>query len=385
MGRPRSGSIREKDGKIIVRTSYTDSAGRRHQIKRQVRSRSEGQRVLNEILSGLDRSHPALLDGSVETFFELSHWYETTHAIDPVYVDGHKVAGLRGKRTVIYRLGLLREYFGHRKLRTITYGQIEAYKLHRLEQKNPHGNPIKLATVHRELALLRTIFNLARREGWIPQNPFNDGKPLIVKSYERGRSRVLSLDEESRLLSVCVGEREHLRPIVVCALDTGLRPGEIFSLTWQSVNLSARQITVFAMNTKTLTTRQVPISRRLMAELRILLGDKRSDDERVFGIQRSIAKAWKTACRLAGLTDLRFYDLRHTFDSRLMEAGMNPLIVSRLMGHSAPGRGDAHLKMTYHYTHATEQSRTNAVEILDSINSVRLKRTQKTQTRDTNS
>ena len=229
--------------------------------------------------------------------------------------------------------------------------------------------------MHRELSLLRQLLKLAVREGWLQVNPFNNGKPLIVKAHEKGRERVLSLEEESRLLLVCVDERAHLRPIVICAVDTGFRANEIFSLCWSDVNLPLRFIEIRAMNSKTLKIRRAPISSRLLKELKALQPFDPIPDGLVFGIHRSVAKAWKTACRLAGLHDLRLNDLRHTFDSRLMEAGFNPLIVSRLMGHAAPvQRND--LKMTYHYTHLTETGLMGAIAALDSLESARIHKTQ---------
>lgn len=380
MSRPKKPSIKQKNGKYLVRFTYTDGSKNRRDIRKTFSSKSAAQQYLREVQREMEDGD-FLADSPLESFQQLADWYETTHAIEPVYKEGHKVAGLRGRRTVLYRLRLLREYFGARNIRTITYGQIEAYKLHRLGQTTPRQTPLKLASVHRELCLLRLLLNLATREGWLKRNPFQGGNSLIVKAHERGRSRVLSLDEESRLLAVCVDERAHLLPIVIAALDTGLRPGELFSLTWIDVNLSLRVISVQAKNTKTLTGRKLPISNRLLRELRALYQGRDADDQLVFGIQRSIAKAWKTACRLAGLTDLRFYDLRHTFDSRLIERGIAPMVVSRLMGHAAPRDGSP---MTYHYTHATDSTAGNAIDALEKINSERLRRIRLPQTTATN-
>ena len=377
MGRPRKGSIQVINGKLTARVSYTDSANRRRWKKHVVESRTEGNQWIRQTLTDLDESGIAA-NGSVITFTELALWYEQTQAIEPIYSEGHKVAGLRDRRTTLYRLRLLKDYFGSRKLQSLTYGQIESYKLHRLSRTTPHGGSVKLSTVHRELSLFRNMLNLAVREGWLRRNPFNDGKPLIVKAHESGRERVLSLEEENRLLAVCVELRSHLRPIVICAIDTGMRANEIFSLTWHCVNLSTRTLTVQAMNSKTLREKRVPISTRLLRELHALYPRKREDNERVFGVEKSVAKAWKTACRLAGIANLRLNDLRHTFDSRLMESGVNPLVVSRLMGHSGSHKNVGDLKMTYHYTHVTERGASGAIEALDAIEKERLRLTSAT-------
>src|SRR4030095_14502100 len=89
---------------------------------------------------------------------------------------------------------------------------------------------------------------------------------------ERRRERTLSRMEESRLFALCVGRRAHFRVILVCALDTGMRRGEMFSLRWGSVDFSGRAIHIEALNTKTLRSRTVPMTERLHAELLALRG-----------------------------------------------------------------------------------------------------------------
>lgn len=373
MARPRKGTIRLNGGKYVARYTFTDSTKQRRYRKQAFDTWTEANQWLADELYNLETCGVAP-SRALTTFAQLVNWYAQNQAVPAVYQEGYKIAGLRDTRTTHYRLKLLKEYFGVRSLRSLTYGQIEEYKLHRLRQATPRGQSVKLATIHRELALLRHMLNLAVREGWLSSNPFTHGKPLIVKAHERGRERVLSFEEESRLLQVCVDERAHLRPIVICAIDTGFRANEIFSLCWSDVNLSLRFLQVRAMNSKTLKLRRVPISTRLMRELKALVPFDTNPEQLVFGIQRSVAKAWKTACRLAGLSDLRLNDLRHTFDSRLMEAGFNPLIVSRLMGHSSPAHR-ADLKMTYHYTHLTETAFTGAIAALDAIEATRIERT----------
>lgn len=350
MGRPRDGSITEKNGVISVRLTFTNRDGKRQELRRRAENRTHAKRLLEELKEEANQ----ILAGQVvpsqnEMKFEyLAGWYAETQAIDPVYADGHKVAGLRGKRTVLYRLRLLQAAFGSALLSSITYDQIKAYKLNRLQQRTPRGTPLKLQSVHRELALLRHLFQLAVQRGWLARNPFHGGAPLIEKARELGRERVLSPDEETRLLMYCRDEREHLYGVVVCAIDTGMRPGEIFSLQWSDVNLPKRLIQIQATNTKTLTARAVPISERLAQILRWRWQYRESENERVFGIEKSVAKGWKTACRLAEIENLRLYDLRHTFASRLTENGVSPFIVALLLGHTTP-------KMSYHYTHLTSK------------------------------
>lgn len=89
----------------------------------------------------------------------------------------------------------------------------------------------------------------------------------------------------------------------------------------------------------------------------------------MFGIERSVAKGWKTVCRLAEIENLRLYDLRHTFASRLTESGVSPFIVALLLGHTTP-------KMSYHYTHLTPKMAEQIADALRAAEDVRIGRAQ---------
>ncbi|MBS1810647.1 MAG: tyrosine-type recombinase/integrase [Acidobacteria bacterium] len=177
---------------------------------------------------------------------------------------------MRSARYCELYLRTLKEHFGQRKLRSISYGDLEAFKLKRLETPTARNQERSLANVHRTLALLRHLFNLAVREGWLLRNPFVADKSLINVADETKRERVLSGAEEMRLLAACVGPRAHLKPILICALDTGMRQGEIFKLQWADVDLVTRRLTMQAMNSKTLRARQIALTERLTRELEAL-------------------------------------------------------------------------------------------------------------------
>jgi integrase len=127
--------------------------------------------------------------------------------------------------------------------------------------------------VNRELEKMRRLLNIAEREGWILRNPMRSGDPLISMADERKRERIVTREEELRLLGACENRyRKHLRPILICALDTGMRRGEIFGLKWSDVDFEERVLTIRAFNTKTMQERQVSLTTRLMIELERKLG-----------------------------------------------------------------------------------------------------------------
>src|SRR5262249_8739803 len=155
---------------------------------------------------------------------------------------------------------------------------------------------MSIASVNRELELLRSILNYAKREGFIDRTPFEMGAPLISKADETRRDRVCTPDEEAKLLAACTGDRVHLRPILIAAVDTGCRRGELLTLTWSDIDLTQRTINIRAFNTKTMRARSVPISDRLAVELEQLRNTAalETGDALVFGITDNFKNAWTT-------------------------------------------------------------------------------------------
>src|SRR5262249_32430303 len=150
---------------------------------------------------------------------------------------------------------------------------IEKFRLERLKTPTPTGKERSIASVNRELEVMRAVMRFAVRSGWIIKSPFETGDTLISKADEVQRERVLSREEELRLLLACTGRRAHLRPLLIAALDSAMRRGELIQLKWSDINFENRTINVRAMTTKTARSRTVPISSRLLEELKALHKD----------------------------------------------------------------------------------------------------------------
>ena len=168
-----------------------------------------------------------------------------------------------------------------------------------------------------------------------------DGRPIdddtrrrLVESFEVERTRIVSPVEEMRLLAACDKWRKHLKPIIIFAIETGCRRGEMRALTWFDIDLAGRVIRVNGTSTKTLKSRLVPITARLadtLAQLRHNVRPK--DSAAVFGMA-DWKKAFNSAAADAGLSDLRFHDLRHTAITRMLEKGISPPLVMKISGHT---------------------------------------------------
>ena len=161
-------------------------------------------------------------------------------------------------------------------------------------------------------------------------------------------------EQEKRLLACC---NPLLRPIVVTALHTGMRKGEILDLTWNRVDLENGVLAV--ADSKSGDGRKIPMNRLLTDTLGALTIRSEYVFSREDGIQvRSIRTAFANALRRAGIADLRFHDLRHTFATRLVVAGADLRTVQDLLGHKT-------ITMTMRYSHPGRQHRKWAVDLLD--------------------
>ncbi len=193
---------------------------------------------------------------------------------------------------------------------------------------------------NRDLALLRAAFNWAVLKGLVPRTPFRVGDVAAVRFHrEEGRSRRLHPGEDEKLLA----HAGRLRPLIVAALETGCRKGELLSLQWHQVRFTPKaEIFLPAGKTKAKKDRRVPIS----TVLRQLLDARRCDpageplppEAYVFGdeIGRprvSIKTAWGATVRRAKISDLHFHDLRREAGSRWMDAGVPLATIQRWLGH----------------------------------------------------
>lgn len=365
MAKERAGFIVKRNGRIYVRVSYTDASGKRRELMRRAENRPEAKKLLKKLLSELDApNREQRIEGDKMTFNQLAEIFKARRIIAPQYQGDRKIAGMRSYKRQLGFLKPLVAQFGKRLLRDITPADLEAYKLARLKTPTRRGDGVRsIAHVNRELSLMRSTLNYARRQGWLSVNPFEQSESLISPADEVKRDRVLSLEEEARLLAVCVDKREHLRALLIAAVDTGMRRGEMLQLNWRDVDLQSRIIRLRSLTTKTAKARELPITDRLAIELERLKTSV-SDCALVFTCG-DVKRSFATACGLAGIDNLRWHDLRHTFATRLVQRNLPLSEVARLLGHSS-------LQMTYRYSNATAETVNRAAVILNDLNGAAL-------------
>jgi integrase len=156
--------------------------------------------------------------------------------------------------------------------------------------------------------------------------------------------------------------REHLRGILLIALDCALRRGEILTLTWGDVDFNRRTITVRAFNAKTARARTVAMTRRVHEDLTArYYAASAGTTERVFQIKSGVKRSFGSACRAAGVEDFRLHDCRHTAITRMIRAGIPPVEVMRVSGHST-------MSAFYRYANLEADTIFRAAAALDDLN-----------------
>jgi len=221
----------------------------------------------------------------------------------------------------------LLDFFGDMTLTNISKRLVREYKAkRRLDEAAP-------ATINKELGLLKHAFNLAVKEWeWLNTNPIAS---VSLEPVYNARDRWLTWEEERVLLEICP---DWLREIVVFALNTGLRLGEIVNLKWKNVDLSRGVMTL--IRSKNHLRASIPLNNKVYELLMMKLGLPRR--EYVFCSkagtrldERNFKRAFNIAREKAALQDMRFHDLRHTFATRLVQNGVDLYRVQRLLGHKS--------------------------------------------------
>lgn len=261
----------------------------------------------------------------------------------------------RSSETERYRLlKLLRDPICETSLDKLLPAVIASYRDRRMLK-------VTAGTIRRELSLLNHMLDLARRE-WgiaIAINPVADvGKPRLSNARTR---RVRGNDEWQRLRQALEQSRNSwLLPMVQFAIETAMRRGEILDLEWSRIDWAT--FTVLIPRTKTDRPRTIPLT---PVAIRLLEGLPRTE-ERVFPVSANAVKlAWVRATKRAGITDLRFHDLRHEAVSRFFELGLSLPEVALISGHRDP-------RMLMRYTHLQPALLADKLSRLNSERSERL-------------
>ena len=290
------------------------------------------------------------------TFDELVEKYEENFK--------HQKYFITGKRSF---LKPIKEYFSGKFLSEITYYDLEIFRNKRKETITWRGDQRTDATTNREIGCLRHILSKGTEWGLLKQNPFDIGKSLLVKE-NNSRLRFLTKEEILKLLSSCP---IHLKPIVVTALNTGMRRGELLNLTWNDIQGDF----IYLTKTKSKESRQIPINddlKNLLKELRIKNHFK---SQHVFCDKngnpfKEVKRSFNSALMRAGIVDFTFHDLRHTFASWWVMRGGSLRGLKEILGHKD-------FKMTMRYSHLSKEYQKEEINLLDGLTNINGQKTVK--------
>ena len=292
-----------------------------------------------EIMRGRPETRPSIDTTTFAEFVERYSEYAKTNK--------------RGFYNERYRLNQLKKFFGKRRVSDFTRWDAETFKTEMIRFLAP-------ASVNRLLGNLKHMMSMAVEWGVLAANPFARVKMLYVP---RRTERILTKDEEAKLLAACdLVHTSQLRQLVTIALNTGMRKGEIHSLRWEHLDLPNR--TIHVINGKTERgDRHIPMNDaafEVISKLQLgrnndfLFPSARKSGEHLRDPKKGFAKA----LRLAQIPHIRFHDLRHTFATRIVHAGVDIITLKDLLGHTK-------ITTTARYTHPLANDKIAAVRRLD--------------------
>jgi integrase len=257
----------------------------------------------------------------------------------------------------------LKEFFKGKYISEITAEQVERYKAKRRAdrvrpeaEEKPGVDPklISPSTINRELACLKTCLNHAVDWEKLDRNP-----AAKVKKFKEppAKERILTIDEMKRLLAEA---REELRPVLIIALNTGMRKNEVLSLRWKDADFVKGFIHI--ADSKSGRSRDIPMNSPTFETLRAMdrSGEFVFENPETKTHVLDVKTGFKGACRRAGIKGVRFHDLRHTAASRMVEAGIDLVTVKDILGHAS-------IQMTMRYAHPTPENKRRAVEKLGEV------------------
>jgi integrase len=254
---------------------------------------------------------------------------------------------------------VLLRFFSDRTLDAVSSGDVDRFKIERSRERRKHaldGRSVSPASVNRDLAVLRILFNLAIRSKKVRANPVVGARMLPENNLQM---RVVSWEEEFAYLAAA---SQPLRDVATLILETGMRPGEVFHLRREHVDLDLGFVRILEGKTP-FARRTVPLTEPALTVLRQRISPSgcdwlfpsRYDPARPV---QWLRKAHLCTLRKAKINPpFRLYDLRHTALTRMAMAGVDLPTLRELAGHAS-------IQMTMRYVHPTPEHKRAAMEKL---------------------
>lgn len=334
-------------------------------------ARDKALAILGDAAQGIDPKAPKKTGLALQEFMD-QHY-------KPWFLQHRK----SGKKGIDHINRCFTKPFGDMALIEFTPSFVDQWRTQRLK------NSKSIETVNRDIAMLKAALSKAVLWGLIDRHPLE--KLRLLKSDRNGKVRFLSSDEETTLRNAAINREtrirterdshnkwlkdrghelrddlnqyvfaDHLRPMILLSMNTGMRRGELFSLKWENVDFERALLTIEGAYAKSGKTRHIPLNSEALQVLKDWRTQTKNHDL-VFHNKDgkrfdNIKKGW-AAILGSDIKNFRWHDLRHHFASRLVMAGVDLNTVRELLGHSD-------MAMTLRYAHLAPEHKANAVEKL---------------------
>lgn len=335
-------------------------------------AREKAVEILNDFNKGIDPKAKRGMNKpkTLGEFFEKEY--------KPWVLSHHK----RGNKTLATIMRCFDKLF-LKPLIEITPSLLEQWSIKRLNEG------LSNATLNRDIGTLKALMAKATEWGYLKENPLI--KLKLFKIDSAPKVRYLTLDEETRLRQA-LSERDaqlkqdrknanqwrktrgyflypefednepydYLTPMVLISINTGLRQGELFNLTWDMVNLSERSIIISGEVTKNSRSRYIPLNDEVYKTINQLYSKSSTKEGLVFPSKNNkpfnnVKRSWSSVLKKAQINQFRWHDMRHHFASKLVMAGVDLNTARELLGHSD-------IKMTLRYAHLAPEYKIKAVK-----------------------
>jgi len=342
-------------------------------------ARDKAVTILGDYAKGID---PKAKKIQPQTKLTLKEFIEQHY--EPWFLEHRK----SGNKTIAHINRCFTKPFGHMGLDEFTPSFIDQWRTQRLKIGR------STETANRDVATFKAALSKAVLWGLIDNHPLD--KLKLLRSDRSGKIRFLSKDEEKRLREALLNrdirkkaerasanewraERgyelyediyqysfaDHLTPMTLLAMNTGLRRGELFSLLWENVNFDYAVLTIEGAYAKSGKTRHIPLNSEALQVLKAWRAQTKSYDLVFYNKDGnrfdSIKRGWAKILEVANIKNFRWHDLRHHFASKLVMADVDLNTVRELLGHSD-------MTMTLRYAHLAPEHKANAVERLVTAN-----------------
>lgn len=262
-----------------------------------------------------------------------------------IYLNYSEVNKVSYRHDIMYS-NYWKAYFKNDFIDKIKPIKIEEYKRYRRKTVCP-------ATINRELNSLSKMFSVAKENGYLLINPCHSVKKLRV---ENKKIRFLTREEEKLMFDNLPDDWFKLA--INFALLTGMRKSEILNLKWECIDFKENYINV--LKTKNAKARQIPLATKLKDELMRLkrLSEYIFTNPEKLTPYTDLKDRFKFICEKTNITGIVFHDLRHTAATRMVECGIDLVVVKEILGHSD-------INMTMRYAHPVPEVKLKAIQMLN--------------------